>query len=487
MRTNRRNPLLLIAAVSALSASLVTGCADQADDDPMWDDDSLGESTSELTVPSGMVGFAPTESSAHILNPERGFYTGYNLAAAGDATSIRTAGYTMAISIVNLGAYRNGSLPSSFLTSLNAGFAKARAAGIKLVVRFTYNTDGTADASKSRILGHISQLQPILRDNYDVIATVQAGFIGRWGEWHGSTNGLDNTAARNEIIAALLSAVPSNRTVSLRRPDFKNAYRTGALTSSEAFSGSSRSRIGHHNDCFLASSTDLGTYVSPADSWMTYTATDSAYAPMGGETCAVYTARTNCTTALAELAKMHWSYLNRAYNASVINGWISGGCESTIRRKLGYRFVLSRVAYTPKVAPGGVLGLELDVKNRGFAVPMNQRPIDVVLVSGSTRKVARLNFDARKLTANATTTVKANLRLPANLPAGTYTLALRLPDASSRLANDNRYAIQLANTDIAYNASTGDNVLTTSFRVDASAGATMGYSVSSSASTFAQL
>jgi hypothetical protein len=482
MRTNRRTPLLLIAA---LAASFATACVDSSDEDPMWDDE-LGEATSELTVPSGMVGLAPTESSAHLVNPERGFYTGYNLVAAGDATSIRNGGYTLAIALVNLGAYRDSALPSSFLTQLTAGFAKARAAGIKLVVRFTYNTDGGADASKARILAHLTQLKPIISSNADVIAVVQAGLIGRWGEWHGSTNGLDNPTDRGQIIAALLSAVPTTRSIQLRRPNYKNDYRTGALTSSEAWAGSSKSRIGHHNDCFLASSSDLGTYVSPIDSWRTYTAADSAYSPMGGETCAVYTTKTNCTASMAEMALMHWSYLNKAYNASVINGWINEGCESTIRRKLGYRFVMTRVAYTPKVAPGGVLGLELDIANKGYAQLMNSRPVDVVLISGSTRKTARLTFDARRLPAGKTTTIKANLRLPGTLPAGTYTIALRLPDASSKLASDNRYAIQLANNNV-WNASTGDNTLTTTFKVDASAGTTMGIAVSTSATTFAQI
>ena len=474
--TKRNTPFLLLVS---LFLALVAGCVES--EDAFWDDsdDDLGESTSELVTPPGMVAFSLYESTDHIVNPERGYYKGYKLEAAGDASSLRSAGYTLAISIVDLDAYTYGAIPSSFLTQLSNGFARARTAGIKLIVRFTYDDTGGSDASISRILGHISQLGPVMRDNADVIAAVQGGFVGAWGEWHSSSNGIDTATERNQIIAALLANFPSNRSVQLRKPTFKNAYRAGALTSAEAYTGSSRSRLGHHNDCFLASSSDLGTYDSPVESWKSYTATDTQYAPNGGETCKVYTARTNCTTALAELESRHFSYLNRAYQEAVINDWIADGCESTIRRRLGYRFFLSRVAHTPRVAPGGILGLEVDIKNRGYAVPMNQRPVDVVLTRGSVRHVARLSLDARRMPAGLTTTVRANLRLPANLAAGTYSVSMRMPDASSRLSADPRYAIQFANSGV-WNPTTGDNLLTANLVIDASAGG----SIDASASKF---
>ena len=101
---------------------------------------------------------------------------------------------------------------------------------------------------------------------------------------------------------------------------------------------------------------------------------------------------------------------------------------------------------------------------------------------GATRKVARLTFDARRLPAGATTTIRANLRVPANLPVGTYTMSLRLPDASSKLTADPRYAIQLAN-DGMWDAATGDNVLTHELVIDPAATGP----VDASATTFVQL
>jgi hypothetical protein len=182
----------------------------------------------------------------------------------------------------------------------------------------------------------------------------------------------------------------------------------------------------------------------------------------------VYTAKTSCSAAIDEMEKLHWSYLNRAYKPEVINAWVSGGCDSEIKRRLGYRLGFRRIAHTSKVAPGGALEMEIDIRNYGFAAPFNSRPVDVVLIKGSSRYTARLSFDARRLPAGLKTRINTKLRLPANLPTGTYTIALRMPDASSSLKNDARYAIRLANSGT-WDPTTGDNIITKTFVVDAAA------------------
>src|SRR5207247_8134345 len=107
---------------------------------------------------------------------------------------------------VRLDAHRDSALPSTLLDGLTAGFAGARAAGIKILPRFVYNDrQGDPDASLPQILAHIAQLAPVLRAEADVIAALEAGFVGAWGEWHHSTHPIDR-AARTEILAALLAA-----------------------------------------------------------------------------------------------------------------------------------------------------------------------------------------------------------------------------------------------------------------------------------------
>jgi uncharacterized protein DUF4832/uncharacterized protein DUF4874 len=432
--------------------------------DPGEDPDSPPES------PAPAMTLSFEESGDELVNPERGYYVGLDLANGGNADHVRSGGHSLAIAIVRLDAYKHSSIDSAFLDKLTAGFADVRAAGIKVILRFTYNASLTSDASRERILGHIQQLAPILQANADVISVMQAGFIGAWGEWHSSTNGLDNDTDRAAILNALLTALPASRTVAVRTPMFKEAaFPGGPLDADEAFSGSARARISHHNDCFLASASDLGTYASPVDEWQDYVAQDGEFTAIGGETCAVAAPRTECASAVSEMEDKHWSYLNEEYNQSVLAGFESGGCDGEIKQRLGYRFAFERAVLTSKVAPGGALSLEIDVVNRGFSAPFNKRPVYVTVAGAGVRHTVRLEgVDARRWRAGETTTIQANLRLPADLASGNYTVALWLPDESSNLRADPRYAIRLANDGVWVDG-TGDNVITTELQVDPSA------------------
>src|SRR5690606_28872751 len=194
-----------------------------------------------------------------------------------------------------------------------------------------------------------------------------AGFIGAWGEWHASTSGNDTTANRAAVLGALLEATPAARTVQIRTPMFKEAILPGGpLSSREAWSGTARARVGHHNDCFLASSSDYGTYAKPVDEWKDHVAQDGTYTAVGGETCAVSAPRTDCPTALAELEMLGFSYLNAEYNQSVLGRWETQGCGDEVRRRLGYRFTARATSHTAAVPPGGELGLVIDLDNVGY-------------------------------------------------------------------------------------------------------------------------
>merc|ERR1712107_76842 len=95
------------------------------------------------------------------------------------------------------------------------------------------------------------------------------------------------------------------------------------LSNDEDMHTAAVTRLGHHNDCFLASETDIGTFQDDTD--RQYLADDTVSLAMGGETCGVFPPRTNCTTSLEELARYHWSYLNRMYHHDVLDGWQTEG------------------------------------------------------------------------------------------------------------------------------------------------------------------
>ncbi len=463
-------------AILLVATAACTATPDDAVDQPIIDEvNELPNAQDEdpedpAVVPGPTVTRSYSESSEDFLNPERGYYAGYDLRAAGDAGRVRRNGKSLAITLVRLDSYRHAPLDAALLADLEAGFEAARVGGIKVVLRFMYNAAMSEDASRARILGHIDQLTPLLRSNADVIAVMQAGFIGAWGEWHSSTNNLGNDADRTAILNAIVDAMPASRQVQVRTPMFKAAaYGSAPLSADEAYANTRKARVGHHNDCFLASASDLGTYASPVASWMSYVASDAKYTAIGGETCQVYTARTACSPAVAEMADKRFSYLNAEYNALVLAGWEAGGCAGDIKKRLGYRFVMDEVTHTQAVAPGGELALTLEIKNRGFAAPFNKRPVEIVLTSGATRIVARLDgVDARGWQPGITTSVAARLRIPATLAPGAYTLSLRLPDEAGSLADDSRYAIRMANQGM-WDDANGDNVLTAALSIDPAA------------------
>lgn len=401
-------------------------------------------------------------------NPERGFFSQVDLAqGAPEAADIKAQGLTLAYAPAHLDAYRNKSLDDALLDSLSAGLAAVRAAGIKVTMRFVYNDGFDPDAPKARILEHIQQVKPLLAANADVIAAFQAGFIGAWGEWHSSTNGLSTPQNRKDILLAFLDAVPVSRSVQIRTPMFKDEiFPGGALGSAEAFTGSAKARTGHHNDCFLASVDDMGTYENPIATWKAYVGDEGRYTPVGGETCAVNAPRSNCPTALAELSALHFSFLNALYEPGVLAGWKTQGCMPEIQRRLGYRFTLDAAAWSSKVAPGGALGLWFDVHDDGFAALFNHRALRVVLGKGAARRTALLSkVEPVRWEAGKLVTVKAWLRVPSDMPPGSHRLALWLPDDAPALASRPEYSVRLANPGV-WDAAMGENVLTEGVTID---------------------
>ncbi len=238
-------------------------------------------------------------------------------------------------------AYRTRDLPSTYLTKLNTGFANLRKQGLKAVVRFAYNYPETEsdylnaqDATLSRVKRHITQLQPVLQANADVIAAVQGGFIGAWGEWHTSSNKLTTPANKAAVRDALLQAVPASRQLQVRYPGDLAAWFPTPPTLEQllAPSPTAAARIGQHNDCFLASPDDVGTYWASTPPAVCRAAhlcpASQRHHGRGGETCAppvAAQARMTCEDILREGAAYHMTYLNRDYYEGFFAQWQAGG------------------------------------------------------------------------------------------------------------------------------------------------------------------
>jgi hypothetical protein len=410
-------------------------------------------------------------STATIANPERGFFNqaGCNSTLSqGTLANYRASGNTLVRCYFDLGAYVSTPIAQSQLNLIQTQMDNLRAAGMKVVIRFTYNySSSNVDAALPQMLSHMDQLAPYLQKNKDVIAIIEGGFIGSYGEGDNSANygqtdrlSAQNWADRKTIAAKQLQIVPAERMVAVHMPLEKMTFDGNtAITAGEAFNGSAKARHSHSNDCFLSTPNDWGTYTNISTEYP-YMQADTVYTAMGGETCKLNAPRTDCPNALSELAMFHWSYLNIGYNADVLKSWRIQACFTQIQQNLGYRFVLENGSYSMNGKPGGAFAVNFRVQNQGWAATFNARDVELVFrnTSNGTLYRSRLNTDPRHWLAGKVVNVSQTITLPADMIKGKYSLLLNLPDPMPSLRNRPEYAIQLANIN-AWEARTGFNHL----------------------------
>jgi hypothetical protein len=462
------------------------------------------------------------ESTEDFPNPERGFYLPFTTSTENfipldrgalmkfqsEPQQAKSATYTFHGSLIYrayvLERYKTAAIDTSFLQLIKQDFDAVRSAGLKMILRFSYN-DKThtgdcpdeykicppyGDASKAIVLQHIAQLKPLLQKNADVIAALQMGFIGIWGENYftdyfgdASTNHLgyvpdSSWQDRNQVLKALLDALPKDRMVQVRTPQLKQRFVYGphasvsstALTEKEGFTEMNKARIGFHNDCFLASADDYGTFYDygnsvskrgPANEVLRkYFEQDSRYTVVGGETCDdAFSPQNDCGGAEKAMAAMHYSYLNAAYNNNVNNDWDSGGCIDVIRRSLGYRLVLVSADLPGTIKTSGVFKIRINLQNKGYASPYNPRPLQIVLRNQATKAISiiPLATDIRRW-HSGNIVCEESVALPKSIQPGTYEVLLNLPDAYPSLAGRTAYSIRLANENV-WEPETGYNNL----------------------------
>jgi len=415
-------------------------------------------------------------SDEFLQNPERGFSSEGDLDDL-DFNEYYEDGVTLIYTTVMLDEYRESDIPQELLDQMNSYFDAMRSSGsgVKTILRFAYN-DGPypnpePDASLEQILRHIEQVSPVLRTNADVIVWLEAGFVGAWGEWHASTNGLDkDQQAKLQIMTALLDAMPSDRSVLFRYPvDIMSVFPT-PLTEEFAYSGSYQSRVGFHNDCFLASENDEKTYardgVFTFGEELSYLGQTTQFVPVGGESCAPNPPRSDCPTALSEMSLLHFTELGDGWHPDVLASWEEQGCYAEIEDRMGYRLSLTESTMNTEASPGGILHLTVNLNNDGFAPPINPRPVYLVL-SGVESFEILLPIEPR-LWLSGNNSFEVKVRLPATLPTGEYNVSLWLPDPYETLQDNPRYAIAFANEGV-WDASTGYNLLST-LKVNSDAG-----------------
>lgn len=422
-------------------------------------------------------------SAVDFANPERGFYRHRETDASApvplDPASMSAdrldRQMTLVLRLYYLDLFVDSPLSPALLDLVTADLGALRQAGVKCVLRFAYArpdvwppTQPYGDAVRQRIVGHLAQLESVLRANGDVIAVVQTAFIGLWGEWyytdHFGDQGVvsqQQWADRLAVQRAVQDAIPAVRMAQLRTPQYKQTLfgTTTPIGAAQAFDASRLARSGFHNDCFLASADDFGTYVDADD--RPYLAAETRYLAMGGETCNPDPPHSECAGDLAELAEYHFSYLNADYHPVVLGSWESGGCMAEIRRRLGYRLELLQGAFDDSVRPGDGFAVSIDLRNVGFAAPFGPRPVQLLLRHAGTGELVgvALPDDPRLWLPGPVHSIAHSICVPSGMPLGDYELLLSLPDLYPGLRPRPEYSIQVANDGGVRETGTGYNNL----------------------------
>lgn len=449
------------------------------------------------SVVAAMVTCAGERTSA-LANPERGFRFELIIGLEDDEPQPRHIrdnwpfavwrddGISVAQAYCYLTRYCDAPIPQRKLDALQRSFDRARADGVKFLLRFAYERDMTRTngPSLSRILSHVVELTPIVRRNADVIYALQTGWVGAWGEFHSSASGVEyDKEASAKIVKATLDMLPENRMTMMRTMQ----QREDAI----AVLDGGGERIGLFNDATLANFHDAGTFMGDRNALMKM-AWDEILGrrysvpgnPQFDELCRVGThvpvdgelfwnghvdlAQQTGLAAILRFYRHHYttfslvhghSKLDKKPEFGAMDAWkvtpvtkellmtygvpcddayFAGVPHRTafeyIRDHLGYRIV----AKSCEVRGGRA---RVTLHNFGFAAPINPRKAYFAVVPASNAvKTCKTDFDCRALSPGADVVIEGCV--PSLEPGDR--LALWLPDESPSIQMRCEYAISLA-------------------------------------------
>ena len=326
-------------------------------------------------------------------------------------------GYVYRLSLLefNLAEYATGKLDEFALKNIRQVLYRFYETKSKVIIRFLYDWDGLGLEKEPKdisiIQTHMKQTGAVLNDFSDTIYTTQGIFVGSWAEMHDS-----KYLSAKDMTTLLLSyadATSPDIYLAVRTPNHyrtifeeleKNPKRYEAfdITAEEL-----KKRLGLYNDGMLGSVSDLGTY----QGWNTPNAALSEEelrtveldfqnelclsVPNGGEVVKD-NSYNDWKNAIADLSKMHISYLNQMYDEAVITKWKKSTYKSKdsvyngfsvydyITDHMGARFVLRDCALSYKPFQKDPAKGSITIENIGFSNLYHTKNFTLSLINQET-------------------------------------------------------------------------------------------------------
>lgn len=396
------------------------------------------------------------------------------------------------------GNYTDGTdydFDETFFNAWDETLKNCRDNGCMTALRFRYDANGKDNpepASFEQVLHHIQQIKDsgLLEKYSDIIAYVESGFVGKWGEQHGGK--YTSVQYKAQVLEAMLQAVPAPIPVTVRTPDIFAEWagiKRSELNDTELISSltesqyttdiqANKDRIGLYDDGYMGSDSDLGTYANREieTDWL-HNQTFTSY--FGGEFSGDLGWAQKYDTylpenAVPEMYKTHLSYINsnifqlyKDYTFSA--GYDVDGVDNSayygesvyqfIRDHIGYRFVLRSSEITSETVLGGDVQVNFEVENTGFAGVIPSVYSYVILEKDGVYTLAECDIDCRNWLSCTKSAETLNIKIPDNLSAGDWNVYLKLNmGTEADTLNMSSRSIRFANNDV-WNGALGANYI----------------------------
>ncbi len=384
-------------------------------------------------------------------------------------------------------------LDETFFNSWLRTLDNARNNGCMVAFRFRYDANGHDDpepTSFEQVLSHISQIKNshILDDNADILAFVESGFVGKWGEQHGGKYTTPDYKAK--LLDAMLDCVPATVPVTVRTPDTFAAWagiersQLGNFDNADSDNDTAAlrylsKRVGLYNDGYMGSDSDLGTYANrqAETDWLNYVTTDTYF---GGEFSGNLEWAQKFDTylpenAVPEMYKTHLSYINSNIFQLYKDYTFGGSCDvpgvdnsayygqnvfQFIRDHLGYRFVLRDSDLTANAVQGGQVKVKFTTENTGFANPIPKVNAQAILEKDGTYIAAPVDINCNNWRSCSRNEEELDLQLPGSIAPGDWNIYLKLSMGNNGVGDVSKRSVQFANNDV-YSSALGANYLGT--------------------------
>lgn len=453
-------------------------------------------------------GIEYTESTETINNPGAGYTSTIWMSCEPGKTPVFNPAGSFMLILVDLGGFSSGSngttddegnytegkdydLDETFFTNLRQTLENCRKNGCVIAMRFRYDDVGKLNpepSSYDKIIDHINQIRDdgFLEEYKDILAFVESGFVGSWGEhWGGKYCSFEDKA---RLLDILLDVVPDEIPVTVRTPlTFTTWAGIGEDDIDEYISepGSDAARVCLYNDGYMGSDSDLGTYRNRERDlkWVSRQAVNSYY---GGEFSGNLEFTQQYETylpenSIPEMYYTHLSYINsniyqlyknytfgEQYDVENVDNSAYYGetVYKFMRDHIGYRFVLRDSDLSTSVQQGGILTLEADIENTGFANPLMTQKAEIILEKDGNYIKTEVDVNTREWYSCTTSSPEFELKIPGGLETGKWNVYFKLSVGNNTQEEMHLRSVKFANNGT-WNSALGANYMG-SFNVTAS-------------------